>query len=86
MSVDKKVRDGQIQFVLPRKVGEVAITGGITVPQAVQVLADFMKQDPFRTPLPKPAKAGTVPKPTAIQPVAPKPDQQLRKRVKAAKP
>jgi 3-dehydroquinate synthase len=48
LSVDKKVRDGQIHFVLPRKVGEVAITGGIGVPQALEAMAEVMRQDPFR--------------------------------------
>lgn len=48
MNVDKKVRQGQIHFVLPRKVGEVVITGGIGVPQALQVMEEVMRQDPFR--------------------------------------
>jgi 3-dehydroquinate synthase len=47
LSVDKKVRDGQIYFVLPRRVGEIAITGGITVPQAIQVLEELKKLNPF---------------------------------------
>ena len=47
LSVDKKVRDGQIYFVLPRRVGEVVITGEVTVSQAIQVLEDLKKRNPF---------------------------------------
>jgi len=50
LSVDKKVRDGQIHFVLPRRIGEVTVVGGIPVSQAVQVVEELMKQDPFRSP------------------------------------
>jgi 3-dehydroquinate synthase len=55
LSVDKKVRDGQIHFVLPRKVGDVAVVGGIAVSLAVQVLEEVMKEEPFRV-SGKPAK------------------------------
>ncbi|HWP85534.1 MAG TPA: 3-dehydroquinate synthase [Terriglobia bacterium] len=48
LSVDKKVRDGQVHFVLPRKIGEVVITGGIAVPQALQVMEELAREDPFR--------------------------------------
>ena len=61
LSVDKKVRDGQIYFVLPRKIGEVVITGGIGVPQAVQVMEELMRQDPFRAAMSK-ARKSTPPK------------------------
>ncbi|MBI2819751.1 MAG: 3-dehydroquinate synthase [Acidobacteria bacterium] len=57
LRVDKKVRDGQIHFVLPRKIGEVVITGGIAVPQALQVMEELMRQDPFRAAALKTSKA-----------------------------
>ncbi|MBI3934736.1 MAG: 3-dehydroquinate synthase [Acidobacteria bacterium] len=57
LSVDKKVRDGQIHFVLPRKIGDVVISSGIGVPQALQVMEELMRQDPFRSPAPKLRKA-----------------------------
>jgi len=44
----------QIHFVLPRKVGEVVVTGGISVPQALEAMAEVMRQDPFRAPAMKP--------------------------------
>jgi len=57
LSVDKKVRDGKIHFVLPRKIGEVAITSDITVSQALQAMEDVMREDAFRTPASKGSKA-----------------------------
>src|SRR5262249_4317767 len=47
---DKKDRDGQIYFVLPRRVGEVAITGGVTVSQAIEVLETLQQANPFIAP------------------------------------
>lgn len=60
LRVDKKVRDGQIHFVLPRKIGDVVITGEITVPQAFEVMEELMRQDPFRAPVLKARKVSPV--------------------------
>jgi 3-dehydroquinate synthase len=48
LGVDKKVRDGKIHFVLPRHIGEVAIVGGIEAQQALRVLEQVIRNDPFR--------------------------------------
>jgi len=49
LGVDKKVRDGKIHFVLPRHIGEVAIVGGIEAQQALRVLEQVIREDPFHT-------------------------------------
>ena len=77
LSVDKKVRDGQIYFVLPRKIGDVVVSGGITLPQALQVVEELMRENPFRAPAPKIRKAY----PPASQSSAAK-----QQRPRAAKP
>ncbi|MBI4479513.1 MAG: 3-dehydroquinate synthase [Acidobacteria bacterium] len=77
LGVDKKVRDGQIYFVLPRKIGDVVISGGITVPQALHVVEQLMRENPFRAPALKIRKAN----PPAIKGSAAK-----QKRPRAAKP
>jgi 3-dehydroquinate synthase len=47
LAVDKKVRDGQIHFVLPCRVGEVEIVGGITAREAARALEEVMQENPF---------------------------------------
>ena len=41
MAVDKKVRDGVVHFVLPRRIGEVEIAGGISKGQVISVLEEL---------------------------------------------
>ena len=77
LSVDKKVRDGQIYFVLPRKIGDVVVSGGITLPQALQVVEELMRENPFRAPAPKIRKAN---------PPASKGSAAKQKRPRVAKP
>jgi 3-dehydroquinate synthase len=48
LTVDKKVRDGQVHFVLPRKIGDVMITPAVGVPQALEAMAEVISEDPFR--------------------------------------
>jgi 3-dehydroquinate synthase len=60
LNVDKKVRDGQIHFVLPRKVGDVVVKGGISASDAVQALNEVMKENPFQAPNAKPATRAHV--------------------------
>ncbi len=48
MTADKKVRDGQIHFVLARKIGQVEVASGIARTKVIAVLKHLMKHDPFR--------------------------------------
>lgn len=50
MAVDKKVHDGIIHFVLPRRIGEVTIVKGISHAQVARILEDLNRTDPFRNP------------------------------------
>ena len=85
LSVDKKVRDGQVHFVLPRKVGEVVITSGIGVPQALEAMAEVMRLDPFRA-----IASKTLPKSrtnaSKSPPAKPKGDGAKKTRSRAAQP
>ena len=47
LAVDKKVRDGKLQFVLPRRIGEVEITAGITPREVIGVVRQLSKENPF---------------------------------------
>lgn len=49
LGVDKKVRDGKLHFVLPRRIGEVAIVGGIQASKAIRALQSVMAIAPFET-------------------------------------
>jgi 3-dehydroquinate synthase len=49
LGVDKKVRDGKLHFVLPRRIGEVTIVGGIPASQAMAVLEELIQQNPFQS-------------------------------------
>ncbi|MBI2817996.1 MAG: 3-dehydroquinate synthase [Acidobacteria bacterium] len=48
MTVDKKVRDGVIHFVLPRRVGEVTIVKGIPQQRVASIIEELKRTDPFR--------------------------------------
>jgi 3-dehydroquinate synthase len=48
MAMDKKVRDGVVHFVLPRRIGKVVIVGGIPQKQVVGILKDLARSNPFR--------------------------------------
>jgi len=48
MAVDKKVRDGKIHFVLPRRIGEITIVKSISPDQVAAILDDLRRTDPFR--------------------------------------
>ena len=88
LKVDKKVRDGQIYFVLPRRVGEVVITGGITVPQAIQVLEELKKRNPFApgNPAAAPSKPKTAKRAAAERAMTGKMTRKPVVRAEAAKP
>ena len=47
LAVDKKVRQGQVHFVLPCAIGKVKIVGGIAPQRAVRVLQDLKRANPF---------------------------------------
>jgi 3-dehydroquinate synthase len=47
MAVDKKVRDGKIHFVLPRRIGEVTIVKGVSHEEVGSILDDLRKSNPF---------------------------------------
>ena len=49
MKVDKKVRDGQIHFVLPEKIGKVRIVSGISPQQAIRVFEELQGESPLHT-------------------------------------
>jgi 3-dehydroquinate synthase len=67
LGVDKKVRDGKIHFVLPRRIGDVIITSEVTVPLALEAMAEVIRQDIFRNAAPKASRA-TKPKVAAAKP------------------
>ena len=46
LAVDKKVRDGVIHFVLPRRIGEVRMVPGISQKKVMDVLEDLIRTDP----------------------------------------
>ncbi|OFW10553.1 MAG: 3-dehydroquinate synthase [Acidobacteria bacterium RIFCSPLOWO2_12_FULL_59_11] len=50
LTVDKKVRDGKLHFILPQRVGEVKIVSGITPQEAVRILEELKKANPFQRP------------------------------------
>jgi 3-dehydroquinate synthase len=47
LAVDKKVRDGKLHFVLPRRIGEVEIMAGITAREVIGVVRQLAKRNPF---------------------------------------
>jgi 3-dehydroquinate synthase len=47
LAVDKKVRDGKLHFVLPRRIGEVEITAGITAREVIGVVRQLARENPF---------------------------------------
>ena len=47
LAVDKKVRQGEVHFVLPCAIGKVKIVGGIAPQRAVRVLQDLKRANPF---------------------------------------
>ena len=47
LAVDKKVRDGKLHFVLPRRIGEVEITAGITAREVIGVVRQLSRKNPF---------------------------------------
>jgi 3-dehydroquinate synthetase len=47
LSVDKKVRDGVVHFVLPAGIGAVKIVGGISQEQVIGVLEDLAESNAF---------------------------------------
>jgi 3-dehydroquinate synthase len=76
LTVDKKVRDGQIHFVLPRKVGEVVVSGEVGILQALEAMSEVIREDPFRAVAPKARKSSPGRLKTAAR----------KKRPRAAKP
>ena len=47
LAVDKKVRDGKLHFILPRRIGEVEITAGITTREVIGVVRQLARKNPF---------------------------------------
>jgi 3-dehydroquinate synthase len=47
LAVDKKVRDGKLHFVLPRRIGEVEVVAGIVPREVVGVIRQLTKENPF---------------------------------------
>ncbi len=47
LAVDKKVRDGKLHFVLPRHIGEVEITAGITAREVIGAVRQLARENPF---------------------------------------
>lgn len=47
LTVDKKVRDGKLHFVLPRRIGEVEIGAGITPREITGVIRQLAKENPL---------------------------------------
>ncbi|MBI4464535.1 MAG: 3-dehydroquinate synthase [Acidobacteria bacterium] len=47
LAVDKKVRQGQIHFVLPCAIGKVKMVGGIAPQRAVRILEGLRRANPF---------------------------------------
>ncbi|OFW17121.1 MAG: 3-dehydroquinate synthase [Acidobacteria bacterium RIFCSPLOWO2_02_FULL_59_13] len=47
LAVDKKVRQGEVHFVLPCAIGKVKIVGGIAPQRAARVLQDLKRANPF---------------------------------------
>ena len=47
LAVDKKVREGKLHFVLPRRIGEVEIVAGIAPREVIGVLKELAKANPF---------------------------------------
>jgi 3-dehydroquinate synthase len=47
LAVDKKVQNGKLHFVLPRCVGEVEITAGITRREIIGVVRQLVRDNPF---------------------------------------
>ena len=47
LAVDKKVRDGKLHFVLPRRIGEVEIVAGIAPREVIAVIRQLAKENPF---------------------------------------
>jgi len=47
LAVDKKVREGKLHFVLPRRIGEVEITAGITPREVISTVRRLAKVNPF---------------------------------------
>jgi 3-dehydroquinate synthase len=49
LGADKKVKNGKVHFVLPRHIGEVVITDAVHTQQAIEVMDELMRNDPFRS-------------------------------------
>ena len=47
LAVDKKVRDGKLHFVLPRRIGEVEVTSGISAREVIGIVRQLVKKNPF---------------------------------------
>jgi 3-dehydroquinate synthase len=60
LGIDKKVRDGKLHFVLPRRIGDVVVVGGIDAGKAVRALESVMVTAPFEPALPPPRATKTV--------------------------
>jgi 3-dehydroquinate synthase len=69
MGVDKKVRDGKIHFILPKRIGEVIVLGGIPASRAIEALESVIVTAPFESELPKPQKVKAAAK-AADKPVS----------------
>lgn len=50
LAVDKKVRDGKLHFVLPRRIGEVETTAGISPGEVIRVVRQLARKNPFAKP------------------------------------
>ena len=65
--VDKKVRDGKIHFILPKRIGDVVVVGGIPSAKAILALESVIVTAPFE---PAPAASKTPMKKVAVANVA----------------
>ena len=50
LAVDKKVREGKLHFVLPRRIGKVEIVAGIAPREVIGVVRQLAKENPFSNP------------------------------------
>ena len=83
LSVDKKVRDGKIHFVLPKRISDVVVVGGIQASKAIHALESVIVTAPFEPALavPKGARTSAARKP--VSPPADKPTLSIGKKGKS---
>lgn len=69
LGVDKKVRDGKIHFILPKRIGEVMVVGGIPAAKAIMALESVIVTAPFEPMLPVANKSVKKAAPASARPV-----------------